>query len=109
MAQQATDSQRIDPFAALADEQRRSILTLLSDRARPVGELAAALPISRPAVSRHLAVLKSAGLVVEERRGTRHIYRLHHEGVAAVEQYLRTIWGDVARRFTIAAENISHE
>ena len=105
MAQAAADAQRVDPFTALADEHRRSILVLLSDRAMPVGEIAAVLPISRPAVSRHLAVLKSAGLVVEERRGTRHIYALHDQGVAAVEAYLNEVWRDVAGRFRITAEN----
>jgi DNA-binding transcriptional ArsR family regulator len=63
------------------------------------------LPISRPAVSRHLRLLKSAGLVVEEPRGTRRIYRLHDEGVAEVRAYLQRVWGDAAGRFRLVAEN----
>ena len=72
---------------------------------RSVGELAQALPISRPAVSRHLRLLKQAGLVVEEAQGTRRIYRLHDAGVEAVRRYLAQVWGDAATRFRIVAEN----
>ena len=71
-----------DAFEALGDPNRRAIVELLAsggERGRSVGELAAELPISRPAVSRHLRLLKQAGLVVEEPRGTRRIYRLHDE------------------------------
>ena len=63
------------------------------------------MPISRPAVSRHLRLLKEAGLVREEPAGTRRIYRLHAEGVAAVESFLREMWGDAATRFRLTAEN----
>ena len=73
-----------DPFEALGDPNRRAIVELLGSGGRSVRELADALPISRPAVSRHLRLLKEAGLVVEEPRGTRRIYRLHDEGVEAV-------------------------
>ena len=93
------------PFEALADVNRRSILRLLGDRERSVQELAVALPISRPAVSRHLRLLKEAGMVTETVAGTRRIYRLRAEGPEAVERYLTSVWGDVARRFTLAAEN----
>ena len=58
------------------------------------GEVAGELPISRPAVSRHLRLLKEAGLVVEEPQGTRRIYRLHDQGVEAVEAFLNQVWGD---------------
>jgi DNA-binding transcriptional ArsR family regulator len=98
-----------DPFAALGDPNRRRIVELLAERARSVGELAEEMPISRPAVSRHLRLLKGAGLVVEAPEGTRRIYRLHDEGVAAVEEFVRGIWGDVANRFRLAAENIRTE
>jgi len=94
-----------DPFAALGDANRRAIVELLRGQGRPVGAIADALPISRPAVSRHLAVLKAAGLVVEEAQGTRRIYRLHDQGIAALQKYLEMVWGDAARRFTIVAEN----
>jgi len=70
-----------------------------------VGALAVELPISRPAVSRHLRLLKEAGLVDEETRGTRRIYRLHDRGLAAVQRYLEEVWGDAAARFSLLAEN----
>jgi DNA-binding transcriptional ArsR family regulator len=94
-----------DPFAALGDGNRRRIVELLSAGARSVGELAGELPISRPAVSRHLRLLKDAGLVREEAEGTRRIYRLHDEGAAAVESFLREMWGDATARFRLTAEN----
>ncbi len=94
-----------DPFDALGDPNRRAIVELLGARGRSVREIAEALPISRPAVSRHLRLLKEAGLVVEEPRGTRRIYRLHAEGVEAVERYLTQVWGDAAARFRLMAEN----
>jgi DNA-binding transcriptional ArsR family regulator len=94
-----------DPFDALGDPNRRAIVELLRAGGRPVNEIAAELPISRPAVSRHLRLLKDAGLVTEEPVGTRRIYRLHDEGVEAVEAYLLRVWGDAASRFRMLAEN----
>ena len=94
-----------DPFEALGDPNRRAIVELLGSGGRSVGEVADALPISRPAVSRHLRLLKEAGLVVEEPQGTRRIYRLHDQGVEAVEAFLDQVWGDVAARFRLMAEN----
>ena len=94
-----------DPFDALGDPHRRAIVELLGSGGRSVREIADRLPISRPAVSRHLRLLRDAGLVVEEPRGTRRIYRLHSEGVEAVQRYLRQVWGDAAARFTLFAEN----
>jgi DNA-binding transcriptional ArsR family regulator len=94
-----------DPFDALGDPHRRAIVELLGSGGRSVREIADRLPISRPAVSRHLRLLKDAGLVVEEPRGTRRIYRLHAEGVEAVQRYLLRVWGDAAARFTLFAEN----
>ncbi|HEY3060435.1 MAG TPA: metalloregulator ArsR/SmtB family transcription factor [Chloroflexota bacterium] len=94
-----------DPFDALGDPNRRAIVELLGVRERSVRELADALPISRPAVSRHLRLLKQAGLVVEEAHGTRRIYRLHGQGVEAVQAYLVQVWGDAAARFRLLAEN----
>jgi len=94
-----------DPFDALGDPNRRAIVELLGARERSVRELADALPISRPAVSRHLRLLKNAGLVVEEARGTKRIYRLHDQGVEAVQVYLVQVWGDAAARFRLLAEN----
>jgi DNA-binding transcriptional ArsR family regulator len=95
---------RGDPFGALGDPNRRAIVEMLGRGDRSVGELAAALPISRPAVSRHLRLLKAAGLVVEEPIGTRRVYRLHDRGVDAVRAYLEQVWGDVAARFRNAAD-----
>ena len=94
-----------DPFEALGDPNRRAIVELLGSGARSVRELADALPISRPAVSRHLRLLKEAGLVIEEAQGTRRIYSLHVQGVEAVEEYLTEVWGDVVSRFRLMAEN----
>jgi DNA-binding transcriptional ArsR family regulator len=94
-----------DPFDALGDPNRRAIVELLSGGRRSVRELADDLPISRPAVSRHLRLLKAAGLVTEEASGTRRIYRLHDEGIDAVRGYLERVWGESAARFTILAEN----
>src|SRR5580704_573179 len=101
----ATSAPAGDPFEALGDPNRRAIVELLSSRGRSVGELADALPISRPAVSRHLRLLKEAGLVVEEPHGTRRIYQLHEQGVEAVQAYLTQVWGDAITRFRLMAEN----
>jgi DNA-binding transcriptional ArsR family regulator len=98
-----------DPFEALGDPNRRAIVELLGSGGRSVQELADALPISRPAVSRHLRLLKAAGLVVEEPRGTRRVYRLHDQGVEAVRAYLERVWGDAAARYRLVAENTTPE
>jgi DNA-binding transcriptional ArsR family regulator len=94
-----------DPFAALGDANRRAIVELLARGGRSVQAIAHELPISRPAVSRHLSLLKGAGLVTEDQVGTRRIYRLHDRGVAAVREYLENVWGEAAARFTITADN----
>lgn len=94
-----------DPFEALGDPNRRAIVELLGSGGRSVQELADVLPISRPAVSRHLRLLKQAGLVVEAPSGTRRIYRLHDAGLEAVRAYLVQVWGEAAARFRLVAEN----
>jgi DNA-binding transcriptional ArsR family regulator len=94
-----------DPFEALGDPNRREILRLLAAGDKPVVEIAAALPISRPAVSRHLRLLKGAGMVAEQAQGTRRIYHLQEEGMRAVQAYLERVWGEAAVRFTMLAEN----
>jgi DNA-binding transcriptional ArsR family regulator len=96
-------------FQALSDPNRRAIVELLGDHPRSVGELAGKLPISRPAVSRHLRLLREAGLVTEESRGTRNIYRLHDEGIEAVQAYLIGVWGDAVARFRVVATNTDPE
>jgi DNA-binding transcriptional ArsR family regulator len=94
-----------DPFDALGDPNRRAILELLGARARSVQEIADALPISRPAVSRHLRLLKGAGLVVQTSRGTRRIYGLHDQGIEAVRAYMERVWGEATGRFRLVADN----
>lgn len=94
-----------DPFEALSDPRRREILNLLRTGDLPVHEIAAALPISRPAVSRHLRLLKDAGLVTERAEGTRRIYHLQDEGIQAVRAYIKQVWGDASLRFRLVAEN----
>jgi DNA-binding transcriptional ArsR family regulator len=95
----------VDPFAALGDENRRAILRLLVPGERSVGQLAASMPISRPAVSRHLRLLREAGLVSERAAGTRRLYALDGLGAAAVRDYLEAVWGDAVVRYRIVAEN----
>ncbi len=96
---------RASVFDALGDPQRRQILQLLGEAESSVQGLAERLPISRPAVSRHLRLLKSAGLVSEEPRGAQRIYRLREEGIDAIRDYLQGVWGDAAVRFRFFAEN----
>ena len=99
-------AQAPDPFSALGDTNRRAIVELLREGDRSVGELADHLPISRPAVSRHLRVLKNAGLVRDTEVGTRRLYSLSEEGVGEVRAYLEKVWGEAASRFKVAAENV---
>ena len=96
-----------DPFDALGDPNRRAIVELLGRGERSVAAIAAELPISRPAVSRHLRLLKQAGLVADRAEGTRRLYRLDDEGIAAVREYLEDVWGEAATRFRLLAENTS--
>ncbi len=89
---------------ALGDGTSRLILERLRGGPRAVGELAAELPVSRPAVSQHLRVLKEAGLVTERRNGTRRLYRVDTDGLADVRDYLESFWTDVLAAFEAAAE-----
>lgn len=95
-----------DPFEALGDPYRREILRLLGESDLAVHQIADRLPISRPAVSRHLRLLKDAGLVEEQPEGTRRIYRLQEQGMRAVQAYLEQVWGEAAARFRLVAENV---
>jgi len=90
---------------ALGDEHRRAILLHLSGGSCSVQQIADALPISRPAVSRHLRLLSEAGLVTHRAEGTRNIYDLREDGVAAVADYFRSVWGDAMARFALLTEN----
>src|SRR3989442_15747070 len=94
-----------DPFRALGDPHRRAIVELLGSGPHSVQEIADELPISRPAVSRHLRLLKDAGLVIDESGGTQRLYQLHGAGVDAVQKSLDEVWGEAAARFRIFAEN----
>ena len=90
-------------WEALGDPTRRRVFELLREGPRPVGELAAELPVSRPAVSQHLAVLRHAGLVLDERDGRRNLYRIDPTGLAALRTDLETMWDDVLGAFADAA------
>lgn len=83
---------QVDEWNALADRTRRAIVECLADQPRSVGELADELPVSRPAVSQHLRVLRDAGLVTERAAGTRRIYRVNPAGVAALRDQLDKFW-----------------
>jgi DNA-binding transcriptional ArsR family regulator len=91
-------------FQALADPTRREIFERLSRAPMAVGALAAELPVSRPAVSQHLRVLKKAQLVVDRRVGTRRIYSVDLDGLSEVHRYLDRLWDDVLRSFQAEAE-----
>jgi DNA-binding transcriptional ArsR family regulator len=92
-------------FEALSDANRREILRILSGGDKPVQEIADAMTISRPAVSRHLRLLKDAGMVTERAQGTRRIYCLQERGIEAVSEYLERVWGEAAARFRLLADN----
>lgn len=81
------------------------MLELLRGGARPVGELARQLPVSRPAVSQHLRVLEGAGLVLAERAGTRRLYRIDPQGIAALRTYIDSFWDEALAAFKAAAES----
>ena len=93
---------------ALGDRTRRSIFEKLADGPLAVGVLADQLPISRPAVSQHLRVLKEAGLVVETAAGTRRLYRVNQAGLAAVRSYLDQFWETTLDNFALLAEAEAH-
>jgi DNA-binding transcriptional ArsR family regulator len=94
---------------ALGDHSRRSILALLAERPRAVGELAAELPVTRPAVSLHLRVLRDAGLVADTAVGTRRIYRLDPDGLDLLRTFLDRLWAGALDRFAAAAEAAARE
>jgi DNA-binding transcriptional ArsR family regulator len=94
---------------ALGDPTRRAIFDLLVASPRPVGELARRLPVSRPAVSQHLKVLKDAGLVVDHAEGTRRVYQLDPNGIVVLRLWLDGIWTSALTAFKAAAEQILEE
>jgi DNA-binding transcriptional ArsR family regulator len=89
----------LDSFAALGDPTRRAVFERVSARPSAVGDLARGLPVSRPAVSQHLRVLKAAGLVRETPQGTRRIYRLDPRGIAAMRDWLEVHWATALDAF----------
>ena len=86
-------------FTALGDPTRRAIFEQLRTGARSVGELAGSLPVSRPAVSQHLRVLREAGLVSDRKDGTRRLYRVAPQGVSELRAYVNGFWDDVLAEF----------
>jgi DNA-binding transcriptional ArsR family regulator len=96
-------------LAALSDPMRRTILERIVEAPRSVGEIAEDLPISRPAVSQHLKVLKDAGLVQEERAGTRRIYSADGAALGELRTYIDDMWRATLGRFAAAAEREEHE
>jgi DNA-binding transcriptional ArsR family regulator len=95
---------RVDGWTALGDPTRRAIFERLADRPRAVGELAGEMPVSRPAVSQHLKVLKDAGLVVDRPTGTRRIYQVRPEGVGAMRDELDRFWNQSLAAFKAVVE-----
>jgi DNA-binding transcriptional ArsR family regulator len=95
-------------LVVLADPTRRKVFERLRAGPRPVNVLAAGLPVSRPAVSQHLKVLKNAGLVEERSEGVRRIYSLRREGLVELREWLDSFWGDALEAFKIEAEQ-SHK
>ena len=91
-------------LAALADPTRRAVFERLRGGPRAVGELARDLPVSRPAVSQHLRVLKEAGLVAERKDGTRRLYRVDPSGLAELRAYFERYWDEALASFKAAAE-----
>jgi len=91
-------------LSALGDPTRRAIFERLADHPCAVGELASELPVSRPAVSQHLRVLKDAGLVVDRRAGNRRIYQLDPDGVGALRAYLEQFWNRSLQAFKYTVE-----
>ena len=93
-----------DAISAMGDPTRRAILERLADSPRSVGEVARGLPVSRPAVSQHLRVLREAGLVSERREGTRRVYRVDPKGLAELRAYFDTFWTRALADFKSTAE-----
>lgn len=97
-------------LGALADSTRQTVISLLRRGPSTVGELAEQLPVSRPAVSQHLQILKDAGLLEEERRGTRHYFRLNAKNLAELRDHIDAMWRDALTAFSgYASHEGAHE
>ena len=100
---------RVHGLTALGDPTRRAIFERLAEQPRPVGALARELPVSRPAVSQHLKVLKDAGLVIDRPAGNRRIYQLDPDGVGALRAYLDQFWNRALAAYKAAVEQDTEE
>ena len=94
----------LDGWAALGDPTRRTIFARLATAPSAVGKLANTMPVSRPAVSQHLKILKTAGLVIDERAGARRIYRVNQDGLRQMRAELDTFWNDALAAYKHAVE-----
>jgi DNA-binding transcriptional ArsR family regulator len=94
-------------IAALGDPTRRAIFESLARRSKAVGEIAVEIPVSRPAVSQHLRVLKEAGLVTDRAEGTKRIYQVKQQGVQAIHGYLDQMWGQAMAAFQAESERMA--
>jgi DNA-binding transcriptional ArsR family regulator len=103
------EADRPDAWTALGDSTRKAIFELIVERPRAVVELASELPVSRPAVSQHLRVLKNAGLVVDEPIGTRRIYRVNPDGLAGLRAELERFWERALAAYAVAIEQTTKE
>lgn len=98
-----------DAWTALGDPTRKAVFELLVDRPRAVGEIARVLPVSRPAVSQHLKVLKDAGLVSDRPAGTRRIYQVDPDGLAGLRADLERFWGKTLAAYKTVVEQSTEE
>ena len=96
-------------FAALADPTRRTVFERLAEGPRAVGELAHGLPVSRPAVSQHLKVLKEAGLVTDRPDGARRVYQIDPQGLGQLRAWIDRFWDDALARFAAEVERNDDE
>lgn len=94
---------------ALGNPVRREILRILAEAPSSVGAIAERLPVSRPAVSKHLVILEGAALVRHERRGTRNVYQIDRGGFSEARRWLDTFWDDALHRFALVAENTKEQ
>ncbi|NQU37978.1 MAG: winged helix-turn-helix transcriptional regulator [Actinobacteria bacterium] len=99
----------MEALNVLADPTRLAILESLTKEPASVGAVADRFPISRPAMSRHLRLLRDAGLVESVTDGTRHIYRVRPQGIEAVRRYMDQLWNDAAARYKITVENLKDQ
>jgi DNA-binding transcriptional ArsR family regulator len=89
----------VDGLKALGDPTRRAVFELLAEGPRAVGEIASELPVTRPAVSQHLKVLKEAGLVIDRPDGTKRLYELNPDGIGALRAYFEQFWTQALASF----------